>query len=600
MLKKFALIAGFFLLASPLLANLPSSQELATSISPLEIREHVYYLASKGLEGRRTASPGARLASQYIAREFCKYGLQPGGDRGSYFQHFPITVGRKVQSSLKVVSSEKIRELGRGKDYDVYSFSGGGSFSGSVVFAGYGLETRTHNHYGKASVKDRVVLVLSGLPQGFSRKLPPRYRDYYNSPVSKATLAAKKGAKAVIVAVPQIGGKFQFKSLPGRKNLQLPIYYVSYGLLDQWGKEGGFSLTKWREILKTAKTFEAPTLALSFSGQVKVQFIKGFGRNVIGYIKGTDPTLSKEVVVFGAHFDHLGHGGSKSLAPGSREIHFGADDNASGTSALIEVAEALSLLDGVLQRTHVFIAFGGEEMGLLGSAYYAAHPTFKMKNTIGMINMDMVGRMRENKLIIMGSGTAKEWPALVTDANLPLGLKLNLTEKGGFGPSDHTSFYKNKVPVLFFFTGLHRDYHKPSDTPEKINYEGIARVAKMVFYTAMALEDHFGKLTYVKVVAPRKISRPHGKGPRPHFGVIPEYGEGDGSGLRISGATAGSPAQKAGFQAGDVIIQFGSAKIANIYDFTQALYAHKAGDKIKVVVVRKSKKITLEVTLGVR
>ncbi len=319
---------------------------------------------------------------------------------------------------------------------------------------------------------------------------------------------------------------------------------------------------------------------------------------IVAYLPGNDPRLSKEIIVLGAHYDHLGHGGHGSLARGSHKIHFGADDNASGTAVLLELAEAFSILQGLNSRTLVFIAFSGEELGLLGSQYFVKHPTFSLKHIVAMINMDMVGRLRENKLQIFGSGTSSVWPAVIgRGESLVRGFRINLSSKGGFGPSDHTSFYKKKIPVLHFFTGLHKDYHKPSDTLDKINAKGAAKIGQLVFQIVWALDELPYRPDYIYIKPPRRVR--HGKGPRPYLGIIPEYG-GDNQGLVISGVSANSPAEKGGLKGEDRIIQFGSVPIRNIYDLTNALYRYKPGDKVKIIVVRKGKKRTLTVKLGHR
>jgi hypothetical protein len=313
-------------------------------------------------------------------------------------------------------------------------------------------------------------------------------------------------------------------------------------------------------------------------------------RNVIAVIEGEGP-LKDETIVIGAHYDHLGRGGVGSAAPGSREIHNGADDNASGTVGLIEIARRLATLDKKLPRRIVLIAFSGEERGLLGSAYYIKHPLVPLDKTIAMLNLDMVGRLKNNKLIASGLGTAKQFEPLVQRLNLQHGFEL-IKKPEGYGPSDHSSFYAAKIPVIHFFTGAHGDYHRPSDDADKLNIPGIRRISSLVAETAAGLAESPGRPTYQETKAPQLGSG----GTRPYFGSVPDYSE-EGPGLRLQGVTPDGPAARGGLKAGDVIIQLGASRIGTIVDFDSALRKHKAGDKVKVVVKRDGAEKTLEVTL---
>ncbi|RMG41004.1 MAG: M20/M25/M40 family metallo-hydrolase [Planctomycetota bacterium] len=315
-------------------------------------------------------------------------------------------------------------------------------------------------------------------------------------------------------------------------------------------------------------------------------------RNVIGVLRGTGPHAD-EVIVVGAHYDHLGRGGVGSLAPRSKDIHNGADDNASGTAALIELARQLGREKHRLPRTIVFIAFTAEERGLLGSSYYVRHPVFPLEKTIAMFNMDMVGRLRDDKLIVMGSGTAKQWEPLLKRLAPRYGLNLKLTPDG-FGPSDHASFYARKIPVLHLFTGNHADYHRPSDDWQKINAEGMARIVGLLKDIVLEVAAAPQRPEYVAVARP---SRPARTGDRPYFGSIPDFG-GDQPGYAISGVAPGSPAEKAGLKGGDVIVKLNDIKIGNLEDFDLALRRFSAGDTVKVEVLRDGKRLTFEVTLG--
>ena len=332
--------------------------------------------------------------------------------------------------------------------------------------------------------------------------------------------------------------------------------------------------------------------------------------NVIGVIEGRDPQLKREAIVIGAHYDHLGHGGQGSLEANSTAIHFGADDNASGTSAIIELARRFAK-EKDNKRTIIFIAFSGEEEGLLGSKYYVEHPVFPLENTVAMINLDMVGRLKDNKLTIGGIGTAAEMKSLVENTNkLPLTVsggmggkeqwsyaentalfKLQLNEDG-FGPSDHSSFYGKKIPVLFFFTGTHLDYHKPSDTADKINYAGLLKITDYIEQIAKQIDQNPKRPTYE--VAKSSGTMGGRRGFNVSLGTIPSYGDST-DGLVLDGVRDNSPAAKAGLKAGDKIVKLAGHDVRNVQDYTFVLGEMKAGEEYEVVIMRGAERSTLKI-----
>jgi hypothetical protein len=327
------------------------------------------------------------------------------------------------------------------------------------------------------------------------------------------------------------------------------------------------------------------------TGEVTVERQETQVKNVVGVLEGQGPHADETIVV-GAHYDHLGFGGSGSAAPGVHEIHNGADDNGSGTSVLIEVARQLAAR-GKLPRRVVFIAFTGEERGLLGSARYVRNPLVPIESTVAMINLDMVGRLKDEKLIVHGTGTAKEFDALVDD--LAKQHHFSIAKKpGGFGPSDHSSFYGVKVPVLFFFTGSHSDYHRPSDDFEKLNISGMRRVGELIADATLALAQQDQRPAYVEVQDLGDMIRSGGD--RPYFGSIPDFAQ-EQPGYALTGVSKDGPAERAGLKAGDIIVRFGDSKIGNLEDFDSALRKYKAGDKVPVTVRRGTDQVTLEVTL---
>jgi hypothetical protein len=356
--------------------------------------------------------------------------------------------------------------------------------------------------------------------------------------------------------------------------------------------------------------------------------------NVVGVLEGADPVLKNETVIIGAHYDHLGRGGEGSLAPRSGEIHHGADDNASGVAGVLELARMLSAQRPRPKRTLVFITFSGEEEGLLGSNYYVNHPLVPLSNTVAMINMDMIGRMKDRKLIIGGVGTAKEWRDMVGSGNFLQGVNVTATrgtsntgdgsrtggsagfpmvvsangrpivttdsaktfdltlQEDGYGPSDHSSFYSKQIPVLFFWTGNHEDYHKPSDTADKINYEDEARVLSLVARIVRDVDNGVKRLSYTVA---RSESTGRSTGFRVYLGTIPNYAD-TNDGLLLDGIRDDSPAAKAGLKAGDRIVKIAGRDVHNVYDYTYSLGEMKAGEEYVVEVLRGTDRLMLKIT----
>jgi hypothetical protein len=373
----------------------------------------------------------------------------------------------------------------------------------------------------------------------------------------------------------------------------IPLLQISRKLCDEILHSGlKTTLTAIEtEIDKELKPQSAVIPGWTIDGVVTVDRQKAEVKNVIGVLEGAGP-LSDETIVIGAHYDHVGRGGAGSLAPGSTEIHNGADDNASGTVSLIELARRLGARKEKLPRRLVFIAFTGEETGLIGSAQYVKEPIFPLDKTIAMLNMDMVGRLSENKLTVFGSGTATHW-ASELEKLAKAGGFTPILKPEGFGPSDHSSFYGKKIPVLHFFTGNHNDYHRPTDDWEKINVEGMRRVVDLIEKVALDVAQNPERPQYVAI---QTVANPLREGSRPYFGSIPDFGT-DLPGYALAGVAPGSPAEKGGLQAGDRIIRFGKTKIDNLDDFDLALRKFSAGETVDVVVIRAAQEVSLKVVL---
>lgn len=400
--------------------------------------------------------------------------------------------------------------------------------------------------------------------------------------IDKKLVAAKDPILAFNQAGPESSGR------------NIPVLFCRRAELDEVVKAALNKdlATLEKEIDKDLKPQSAELKGWKAEGEASITRKEANVKNVVAVLEGEGP-LAEETIIIGAHYDHLGSGGSGSLAPGSKEIHNGADDNGSGTTVLVEVARTLAARSEKLPRRIVFIAFTGEEEGLIGSARYTKNPLFPLENTVAMLNMDMVGRLKDEKLIVHGTGTAPELDVLVDKYGKELGF--TITKKpGGFGPSDHSSFYAKKIPVLHFFTGNHADYHRPSDDFDKLNIDGMRRVATMVEDIAVDLAKAEKRPTFVETKAP---ANPGGGGDRPYFGSIPDFSQ-DEPGYALTGVTKDGPAEKAGLKAGDIIIQLGESKIGGLEDFDSALRKFKGGDKVPVVVKRGKEQVKVEVTLG--
>ncbi|MBI4811328.1 MAG: M28 family peptidase [Ignavibacteriales bacterium] len=335
------------------------------------------------------------------------------------------------------------------------------------------------------------------------------------------------------------------------------------------------------------------------SVRTEIEKITARSANVVGLIPGTDSSLNKEYLIIGAHFDHIGMGGegSGSLKPDTLAPHHGADDNASGTAGLLELAQYFSAQRHMLKRSLLFIAFTGEELGVLGSDYYVKHPFMTLDKTIAMINMDMIGRMKDSILVVEGMGTSPKFEEIVKRHNID-SLTLRL-KPDGFGPSDQASFYKKDIPVIFFFTNLHSDYHKPSDTWDKINYSGEDKVVRLAARVISDLARDDQRPVFTKAASTPMGMGGDRQGARVSLGIIPDFA-GDTPGMKISGTRPGSPAEKAGLKADDIIIKFGGKEVKNIYDFTYLLGQFKPGDEVEISVKRGSEEITLKATLAAK
>lgn len=572
-------------------------------ITAQEIKANVFYLASDAMKGRFTGSPEERKAGDYIKNEFQLYGLKPAFN-GNWFQEFPFVekVEMTKANSLTFEVNSKKQSLKVGKDFTTVAYSGKGNVAGELVFAGYGISAPKldYDDYAGIEVKGKIVVVMRYHPEHDSSKSE---FDKYASFRNKATVAKEKGAVAIILVngyVPKNDDDplmdLRYDGAPAMKDIS--VQQVKRSFVDDLFNADGKSFTEVQNQIDTSKipsSFLFTNSKASLSTEVK-EIVKK-GRNVAGMIEGSDPVLKNEYIVIGGHYDHLGIDQLKESSMDKskeKQIHNGADDNASGTTGVLEVAEKFASMQGLLKRSIIFATFSGEELGILGSTYMTNNFPVDIKNVVAMINMDMIGRLNEeNSLTIIGTGTSSMWKELLNQKN-SYGFKLGMSD-GGSGGSDHQAFSNKNVPVLFFFTGTHSDYHKPSDDSEKINFEGEAKVANFVFDITLAVDKLDKRPEYVKVEEPAARAGGGGK-TRVTVGTVPEFGY-NGTGYKLSGATEGSPAAKAGMKPGDIIVKFGPKTVGNIYDFMYAVQDYKAGDKVDIVALREGKEMTFNVEL---
>jgi hypothetical protein len=584
--------------------SLHSQVKRNPEVTSQELIAHVKYLASDELEGRRAGSKGAEKASAYLANEFKSYGLKPAGDNGTFLQRFEF-VG-EVKLGNNTLSSSVLNQM---KDYRLdlnfrpFGFSASSTVEGSLVFAGYGVSAPMMNYddYAGIDVKDKIVLVLRYTPK--SDSLRGDFGQYAGLRY-KALKAKELGAKALFVVTgPADSDKDELMKLsydPAAGGAGIVAVNITQQLANDLLQAGATNLQTLQDgIHRTGKPKSMAIPSTTVRMSITVDEVKRTAYNVVGFLEGNDPALKNEVIVLGAHYDHLGYGGegSGSLKPDTVAIHNGADDNASGTSGLLELAQAFSARKHNLKRSLLFISFSGEELGLLGSAYYVKNPTIPLERIVTMLNMDMIGRLNNRRLIVYGIGTSPGFESIVKRHNAVSGgdsiFVLNLV-KDGFGPSDHSSFYGKQIPVFHFFTDVHADYHRPTDDWEKINAEGMATVVRYVEGIAMELDSIVTRPQYVAVEPPRPAGG--GRGSSVYMGTIPDFGE-QVEGMKLSGVREGGPAAKAGLKAGDIIVKFGSIEIKNLSDFSYALGEHKPGDEVEVLVKRGNETKILKVLL---
>jgi hypothetical protein len=605
-LRPTAYRAVLILALSTAIISAAGFQSRAQAPSTSKTRPHVTALASERFEGRLTGSNGERLASEYLVSQLRRIGAKPLPGAADFLRAFDFTAGASDVGSTTTITdtrSNTRRAFNTRTDIQALSFSDNADASGAVVFAGYGIvvpeaQNFGYDSYATLDVKDKVVLVLRYFPEDADIKtkgILARYADLRY----KALAARQRGAKALLVVTgpksPNAGETIPMSfdtALAGSGIVAASISATAADAIFTTFGDPGKTLAAAQAALDTANPhvagFAIPNVDVTIHTVVARE--TRTGHNVVGYLPATVPVANadKPWIVLGAHYDHLGHGeNGNSLADKSQAgaIHYGADDNASGSAAVLAVGEALASRP---RRRNIALAFwSGEELGLIGSTAYVNRPIIPLEQTAAYLNFDMVGRMQDNKLTVQAAGTSGVWGRLLEQANIAAGFDL-LVQADPYQPTDVANFSQAGVPSLNFFTGTHTDYHRPSDTADKIDYEDLDRVADFATAIVGRLGDAPQAPQYTKVE--QKSDSGGGRaGVRLFTGTIPDYST-EVKGLLLNGVIGGGPAEQAGLQKGDVIVEIAGQTIANIYDYTYTLEVLKIGEPAKVVYLRNGER----------
>ena len=585
------------------------------SIDPSLYLNDIKFLASQELRGRAAGSPELEKAAAFLVEQYRSFGIQPAPGQ-DYLQQFMVQTDVRLGAGNHFGTTQNGREsdLQVSADYVPFSYSSSGKLAGGVVFAGYGITAPEYHYddYAGLDVKGKIVLVLRHEPQEFDEHSVFDGKEFtqHAAFTAKASNAKMHGAAGLILVSDRANHRNeaddlpQFGAIEGPADAGIIFLQVKEERIDDWFAAAGKTLDGIeRDIDKELKPESFPfPAAVRVDASVDIEHIRQPTHNVVAYLPGQSP----EYVIVGAHYDHLGLGEQYSLAPSLKgTVHPGADDNASGTAGVIELARWFSR-QPKQKRGILFLNFSGEEEGLLGSEFYVEHPELPLKDAVAMINMDMIGRVREGKIYVGGSDTGTTIRAMLDRIVPKHPLKVDYSDTSGYGSSDHTSFTTKGVPVLFFFSGLHGDYHKPSDTWDKIDAPDAVKVLSLVSDTVDNLREAPGRPQFVRVAPPAHgtgsagpVSSNSGSGYGPYFGSIPDFGEGI-KGVKFADIREGSPAAKAGFKGGDIMVEFDGKPIQNLYDFTYALQAKKPGDEVAVKVLRNGAPIEAKVLLTKR
>jgi len=570
----------------------PVEQEITVG----EIEEHIAYMASDSLKGRYPGIPEDELLTSYIALQLKRAGLVLHEKKG--LQSFEIVTDIEAGPGNHALFGDV--ELLLNEDYRPFSFSASGAFEAEVVFAGYGFQIETPelqwDDFAGIHVEDKWVMIMRGVPGKQEASSP--YMNY-SEDRGKALLAADQGAAGVIlVSGASFDASDKLAELKGKQHpLPIPVVHMTRDAAERFvGAAGNDSLSILDARLSTQLEPTSFSTGLEIDISVDLQPKKVKTANVIGILDGADETLSSQYVVIGAHHDHLGMGGpgSSSRQPDTTAVHYGADDNASGVAGVMEIAEKMvSLSPG---RSMVFTTFGAEEMGLVGSKFFTENSPIDLSQVQTMINLDMVGRLTEERqLQIGGIGTSPGFRDLLDSLNNSYGFNLKFSNEG-FGPSDHAAFYAKDVPVLFISTGAHPDYHTPGDHISRINLEGAREVLSYVAEVAEALANESEKIAFAEA-GPKVRGSSRGRRGGVTLGLMPDVTYDGSDGMPVMFVTDGKPAAVGGIQKGDTIIAIEGESVGNVYDYMSRMGQLKEGMAIVVTVVRGDDQLNLVMNL---
>lgn len=572
------------------------SQKFNPEITVQELQESVGYLASDSLKGRKPGEPGDLLAATFIRQKFDNAGLQLMFDQG--FQKFGLVTSAQLGEGNTLNANNSSFEVE--KDFLPYSFSANSEVQAKAVFAGFGLEvdrdTLQWDDFKGVDVAGKWIIALQGDPDIDNPESP---FVEFSSERSKALLASDKNAAGLIlVAGVKFSEKDELSSLFFDKNssrYSIPVIQVTRQTADQLLAETGETIESLEAKIMAGNKSINLAIDAEVSAKVNVTQKETESQNVVALLPGTDPVLKDEYVVVGAHFDHLGMGGPGS---GSRElnetaVHNGADDNASGVATIIELAEKFAG-ENTNKRSMLFVAFGAEEMGLVGSKAFVNEPPVETENMVAMFNFDMVGRLdtTTNALSIGGTKTAVESEEILNRFNTDFDLALS---PEGVGPSDHASFYLQNIPVFFVSTGAHPDYHTPNDDADLINYEGMKKVAEYSYGLIAEVSNRENSLAFQE--AGPKFQRSRGGRYKITFGIMPDFAGLEKRGLRIDAVTKGKPADIGGMKKGDIITAIEGKKVGGIHDYMSRLQSFESGDRVSVDIIRDGKESVLIIQL---
>jgi aminopeptidase YwaD len=595
MFKRLIILALFILLSQNSFSQTKDKGEITIP----ELYEHIAYLASDDLKGRQPGTEGGKLAAEYIRDQIKKSGFKLIAENG--FQYFDVIKSIKAGKNNQLSFSSFQGELG--KDFKPISFSSNEKISASLIFAGYGFDydddSLSWHDYKSIDVSGKWAMILQGDPD--SDKRNSRFQQH-SSLRKKAMVARDKNTAGLLVVS---GEKFNKEDEltkliydKSHSDAGIPIIHIKRNVADQMLASTGKTILELEKRLNENLTPASFVVDIKITGETEVVKNITKTQNVVALLEGSDPVLKNEYLVLGAHYDHLGFGGpgSGSRRPDTTAIHNGADDNASGVAAILEMAEKLAANRKNLKRSVLFVAFGAEEMGILGSKYFTDNSLVEIDKIKTMFNLDMVGRMNSesNSLTVGGTGTAIGLSEMVKDFATNLGLNVTQSTEG-YGPSDHASFYMKDIPVLFFMTNPHDDYHTPADDIDKINFEGEKKIADYATDLALEIANRTDALVYQEA-GPKEQP-----GTRRSFkvtlGIMPDFTGANKEGLRADAILPGRPAARAGMKKGDIIVAMEGKPVKDIYEYMNRLSDFKVGQRISIKVLRGEEELILIVEL---